>query len=504
MIFANFCQRCEQARWQSIKTLLLILLSFGVLSAYSYSDQPAGQVGQAPSDPREVVLKPPHQQTHPNQRVALVIGNGAYLEEPLPNSPNDSEDMATVLKQVGFEVMVLKDASLEAMETAIQQFGEKLKKGGTGFFYFAGHGVQYQGENYLFPIGAMRSVTAAGHLRHRTMNVGYLLATMEGARNNLNVVILDACRNNPFARSLFIGRGVKNPEGLALMEVPTGTLIAYATRPNKTALDGIGGCNSPYVKYLKQELPKPGLSILEVLTNVRVAVKKETKNRQVPWFYSELDRKFCFVEPCGQVVAQTPAVVVQNAPSQPVAAPVSPPAPVLKYDRDRDGVSEPSSYRYSDNGDGTVTDNRTGLIWMKNANCTGRRGMSWINAMRWAAELAHGRCGIRDGSRKGDWRLPTVEEWHAMLDRRYRAQAGGAGRQWNEGPALSNAAGTGQWKEGDAFSGVKTDGMLLQKRYWSSTEEGYNATYFVNIFSGRVALIGQSPSYGVWAVRGGQ
>lgn len=160
--------------------------------------------------------------------------------------------------------------------------------------------------------------------------------------------------------------------------------------------------------------------------------------------------------------------------------------------------------RYSDNGDGTVMDNRTGLIWMKNANCAGH-GMSWRKAMRWAAELADGRCGIRDGSGKGDWRLPTTEEWHAMLDRRYRAQAGGNGRQWNEGPALSNAAGTGQWKEGDPFSNVKTEGMVLQKRYWSYTAEwgkwGSKAPYFVNIFSGRVAIIGESPRLGVWAVR---
>jgi len=177
------------------------------------------------------------------------------------------------------------------METAIQEFGEKLRKGGTGLFYFAGHGAQYQGENYLFPIGAMRSVTVAQHLRHRTMSVGYILATMEGAKNNLNIVILDACRNNPFARSLF--RGVDSPEGLALLEVPSGTLIAYATRPNKTALDSTGGRNSPYVKHLKRELLKPGISILKALTNVRVAVKKETKNRQAPGFYSELDREFC-------------------------------------------------------------------------------------------------------------------------------------------------------------------------------------------------------------------
>jgi hypothetical protein len=161
MIFANLCQRCEQAR----RTLLLILLSFGVLSACSDSDQP----GQETSDERGKVIWPTPEQTHPNQRVALVIGNGAYHKEPLPNPPNDSDDMAMVLKQVGFEVMVLKDGSLKKMKKAIQQFGEKLKKGGVGLFYFAGHGVQYQGENYLFPIGAMRSVTVAEHLPYETL-----------------------------------------------------------------------------------------------------------------------------------------------------------------------------------------------------------------------------------------------------------------------------------------------------------------------------------------------
>jgi hypothetical protein len=298
-------------------------------------------------------------------------------------------------------------------------------------------------------------------------------------------------------------------------------------------------------KHLKQELPKPGLSILEVLTNVRVAVKKETKNRQAPGFYSELDRKFCFVGPCGQVVAQTPAVVVQNAPSQPVAAPVSPPTPVLKSDRDRDGVADsldkcpdntlaelgqgvdkrgcpldmdqdgvadyrdsclgtsagvkvkqngcpvpkttvstPSSYRYSDNGDGTVTDNRTGQIWMKKANCAG--GMNWKDAMQWAANLAHGQCGLRDGSWKGDWRLPTKKEWEAMMDNRYKM------------PALSNAAGTGQWKEGDAFSGVPKWAF-----YWSSTKVGTSSAWYVDLSYGSVYYGSQALTNGVWAVRGG-
>ena len=138
---------------------------------------------------------------------------------------------------------------------------------------------------------------------------------MEGAGNALNIVFLDACRNNPFARSLFVGRGKKAKEGLASIdEAPSGTLIAYATKANNVALDSTGGGNSPYVKHLKREILKPGISILDMLTNVRMAVRKETKNKQAPAFYAELDRKFCFVEPCGGV---QPVVVVQPKPTPP-------------------------------------------------------------------------------------------------------------------------------------------------------------------------------------------
>jgi len=544
--------------------ILLLLLSIGVFSVWFVNVQSERQVGvgEASSNQRGRVLRPIHKQTHPNQRVALVIGNGAYLEKPLRNPPNDSEDMVTVLKQVGFEVELLKEASLQKMKDAIQAFGEKLKTGGVGLFYFAGHGVQYEGRNYLFPIGAMQSVNVAELLPFETLDVGYLLATMQGAKNNLNVVILDACRDNPFARSLFIGRGVSSESGLASLEVPSGTLIAYATSPNRTALDGsAGGRNSPYVKFLKRELPKPGLSIVEVLTNVRVAVKKETKNFQAPGFYSELDSKFCFVEPCGQVVAQTPVAVVQPVPSQSVAAPVfsaapiialffilllllsigvfsvwyvnvqsdlqvgqassnhvaapvSSAAPVLKFDGDGDGVADntsveiakgveqlgcpepktivstPSSFRYSDNGDGTVTDNRTGLIWIKNANCFGEQNLE--TAMQIAANLADGQCGLSDGSQKGDWRLPTKDEWVAMMDKKYRE------------PALSNAAGTGKWKEGDAFTGV-------QWWYWSSTahnsytSSGWRTSAWrVYLKYAEVYQNVQSNTHYVWAVRVGQ
>jgi hypothetical protein len=141
--------------------------------------------------------------------------------------------------------------------------------------------------------------------------------------------------------------------------------------------------------------------------------------------------------------------------------------------------------RYIDNGDGTVTDNRTGLIWLKKADCLGRH--NWKKAMQLAAKLADGQCGLSDGSKAGDWRLPTKEEWKAMLDKKY------------EYPALSNAAGTGQWKEGDAFSGVSTSWTW----YWSSTKYDTSSAWFVFLSNGIVSYYGQSSPDGVWAVRGG-
>jgi serine/threonine protein kinase len=147
-------------------------------------------------------------------------------------------------------------------------------------------------------------------------------------------------------------------------------------------------------------------------------------------------------------------------------------------------LSTLSSYRYVDNGDGTVTDNRSGLIWLKNANCFGKQ--DWHEAEKLVAKLAHGQCGLRDGSKSGMWRLPTKDEWEAMIDEEYSF------------PTLSNAAGTGKWKEEDAFSGVESS------YYWSSTSYAPNASFawFVNLGSGNVYVGLKSTTRYVWPVRG--
>jgi hypothetical protein len=151
-----------------------------------------------------------------------------------------------------------------------------------------------------------------------------------------------------------------------------------------------------------------------------------------------------------------------------------------------------SSNRYTDNSDGTVTDNRSGLIWLKNTNCFGKQ--NWKTAMRSAASLASGQCGLRDGSRRGMWRLPTRDEWKAMIDKKY------VDRENSSQPAISNAAGTGPWKEGDAFSGVQAD------YYWSSTSFGASSSYawFVSLGYGYVNAYGKANYDYVWPVRGGK
>ena len=145
-----------------------------------------------------------------------------------------------------------------------------------------------------------------------------------------------------------------------------------------------------------------------------------------------------------------------------------------------------ASYRYIDNGDGTVTDNKTGLILLKNANCFGRQ--NWETALPKAANLAHGQCGLCDGSKAGDWRLPTKDEWEEMVDKKYKK------------PALSNAAGTDQWKESDAFPGVQSG------CYWAATAyaDGTSFAWYVDIYDGGVYVADKVNTYYIWPVRGGQ
>jgi len=213
-------------------------------------------------------------------RIALIIGNGAYKSAPLKNPVKDARDMAALLKSLGFAVTLKVDAEQKDMEEAVRQFGLDLRQGGVGLFYFAGHGLQVGGNNYLVPVDA--KIQTESDVRFECVDAGRVLGKMEDAGNELNIVILDACRNNPFARG-FRSAG----QGLARMDAPTGSLVAYSTAPNSVASDGRGQ-NGLYTKHLLENINAPGVPIEEVFKRVRIGVMNETGKKQVPWESSSL------------------------------------------------------------------------------------------------------------------------------------------------------------------------------------------------------------------------
>ncbi len=220
-------------------------------------------------------------------RIALIIGNSKYEHSPLKNPVNDAQAMAKSLNNLGFKVIIAVDANQEKMEAAIDQFGRQLLIGNqVGLFYYAGHGVQVDGENYLIPVNA--AIKRQSDVRYKSINIGQVLGSMGEANDNLNIVILDACRDNPLPRSFRSGR-----RGLARVEGPKGTIIGFATSPGSTAADGEGD-NGLYTKHLLNNIQDPGLSIEQVFKKVLQGVNEETNGQQVPWTESSFTGDFSF------------------------------------------------------------------------------------------------------------------------------------------------------------------------------------------------------------------
>jgi len=220
------------------------------------------------------------------RRVALVIGNGAYELSPLPNTINDARAMTEVLGRVGFKVITRLNATQKEMLKAIVEFGQELDKGAVGLFYYAGHAVQIRGRNFMIPIGAKISVQE--HVEPESVDLNRIFGRMAGARNKLNIVILDACRDNPFGEAFNF-----YSEGLAQPRAPAGSYIAYAAAPGELAADGTG-TNSFYTGALVRTIETRGINIEETFKRVRASVLKETKGLQVPWTSSSITEDFYF------------------------------------------------------------------------------------------------------------------------------------------------------------------------------------------------------------------
>lgn len=216
------------------------------------------------------------------KRLALVIGNANYAGQALANPVNDATDMASKLRTLGFDVIFLTDGTKRNIEDKINEFGEKASHYDVAMFYYAGHGIQYNGSNYLIPIGA--NMKSKGDIEYECTDMGRVLTKMEESGCKMKIVALDACRNNPFERSWYRGAG---QSGLSAVNAPVGTFISYATSPGSTAADGQDR-NSPYTKALLQTLATPGLTIERVFKDVALKVFNSTNRQQTPWYSSSL------------------------------------------------------------------------------------------------------------------------------------------------------------------------------------------------------------------------
>ncbi|MEM7362963.1 MAG: caspase family protein [Pseudomonadota bacterium] len=222
------------------------------------------------------------------QRIALVIGNAAYTNEPLDNPVNDALAVSTMLTDFGFDVHTVIDGNLKAMQQGLLGFTEAMTPGATAVVFYAGHGVQANDRNYLMPVDA--NISSESELRFSALEMNDVLDELSRARARISIVIMDACRNNPFEQKT---RG--GSRGLAVVDAAAGTLIAYATSPGSVAADG-NGTNGVYTTALLEALTQPGLQVEEVFKRVRREVVRVTSNRQIPWESSSLTGDFVFNE----------------------------------------------------------------------------------------------------------------------------------------------------------------------------------------------------------------
>src|SRR6195256_5616622 len=225
-----------------------------------------------------------------DKRVAFVVGNGAYKNvAPLPNPAIDAKSMAMLLRNVGFDVVEGSNLSRDKMTEKLLDFGKKAQGADVALFFYAGHGIAIGGTNYLLPIDADIKTEMDVKLG-AAINIDVTLdQTMGDAK--VKLVFLDACRDNPFAakiRSAKASRSVNVQTGLAEMKSGEGTLIAFATGPGQTALDGEAGTNSPFTRALMANIVTPGVEIQQAMTRVRAQVNEETNKGQLPWGHTNL------------------------------------------------------------------------------------------------------------------------------------------------------------------------------------------------------------------------
>lgn len=234
-------------------------------------------------------------------RVALIIGNASYASSPLTNPVNDARAMNARLQSLGFKTVLRENITQKQIGAALREFRANLAPGAEALFFYAGHGLQIKGVNYLPAVDA--DISAEEDVPTQSIDVNKVLEIMEAAKTRLNLVFLDACRNNPFSRRFRSQEG-----GLAKMNAPSGTIISFATRPGSVAADGEGS-NGLYTEHLLKAIDEAGVPIEQVLKKVLVAVKKASRGKQEPWLEGGIEGEFYFIG-SARIKTQTPVASV--------------------------------------------------------------------------------------------------------------------------------------------------------------------------------------------------
>ncbi len=345
----------------------------------------------------------------PERRLALLIGNSNYMHGgSLPNPVNDVRAMERALEALGFTVMKYENCTQREMKMAMDEFGSRLKGNDVGLFFYAGHGVQVSRYNYLIPVDA--KLNNEKKVEYNCVRADRVLAEMEIAGSRTNIVILDACRDNPFERSW--RRGTEG-SGLAFMNAPSGSLIAYSTAPGKTALDGMGK-NSPYTAALLEHIDTPKITVLQMFQRVRSTVKGTSDDKQVPWESTSLSGDFYFstkgtdsrfseeksrLEKEHQELEQLRAELEKKqreSQSRPVEVASVPKKPSYTQPSSTSNVTERDG-SYVAYANGIVKDTKTGLEWKAGPD----KDTDWDEARSWVQSLN------LDG---GGWRMPSMDE----------------------------------------------------------------------------------------------
>jgi hypothetical protein len=373
--------------------LLLIIWAENGFTANSWPDKPSGA------------------------RLALVIGNKDYVQKPLVNPVNDARDMKAVLEQVGFRVIYRENANLGDMDNAVRQFVGSLRKETVGVVYYSGHAAQADGTNYLIPVGI--DIQSKSELKARAYDAGIILGEMQEVGNQVNILILDACRNNPFKGARSVGA-----DGMAGMYGPKGSLIAYSTAPGSVADDNTGGRNGLYTSYLKKYLVQPGLTIEEMFKKVRESVVRENSD-QVPWENSSIIGDFCFagcLKAAVPVLPSTASLAVENDVGKcdfcPEMAQLPTGIQMGKYEVTQGqwrAIMGANPAKFTSCGDNCPVEN-----------------VSWQDVQTYIQRL--------NNHTGKHYRLPTEDEWYSAC------QAGGSDKQFCDSDNLDSVA----WHSGDA------------------------------------------------------